>query len=195
MVGSLLAVLSVGLALPHASRPSLPRASTPVLCTGAPATAQPFAILKEAPPPSTPSSDPFSQTEALSTPSSGVTNSATLSVGCARALLAGVAAIYGTNYAAVKVLDEAVGDPAMVAVVRFALCVALLLPLLGAAAVEHPRVVRWPLARDGLECGFWFALGCASRPPAHRPMPTRRPVVRGDARGREVADAHGLPQW
>jgi hypothetical protein len=82
-----------------------------------------------------------------------------LSLGGARTLLAGVAAVYGTNYAAVKSLDEWTGSSAAAATLRFALCVAVLAPCLAAAAHRHPSVVRWPLARDGLEVGFWFALG------------------------------------
>ena len=82
-----------------------------------------------------------------------------LSVNNARALLASVAAIYGTNYAAVKILDENIGSPAMAAVLRFSVCVALLLPCLAAAASRFPSVARWPMAKDGLEIGTWFALG------------------------------------
>ena len=82
-----------------------------------------------------------------------------MGVGDARALLAGVAAIYGTNYAAVKLLDGWVGSPAEAAVLRFALCAALLLPCLANAGMRYPRVVQWPMARDGLEVGTWFALG------------------------------------
>ena len=77
----------------------------------------------------------------------------TLSLGHARALLAGVACVYGTNYAAVKMLDEWVGLPAAAAALRFALCVAVLAPCLASAAARFPRVVRWPMARDGLEVG------------------------------------------
>ena len=88
-----------------------------------------------------------------------VSETPAFSVANARILLAGVAAVYGTNYAAVKVLDEEIGSPAMAAVLRFSLGVAFILPCLASAAARHPRVVQWPVARDGLEVGTWFAFG------------------------------------
>ena len=81
----------------------------------------------------------------------------------ARVLLGIVAAFYGTNYAAVKLLDEWVGSPSEAAFMRFVLCALVLLPALQRTGVEAPYTVSWPLARDGLEIGVWMALGYISQ--------------------------------
>ena len=82
-----------------------------------------------------------------------------LGVNAARALLASVACLAGTEYTTVKLLNEWVGDPSAVAVLRSSLGVLAMVPMLWAAARTHPRLASWPLARDGLEIGVWIALG------------------------------------
>ena len=122
---------------PHtlpAARSVLPRLPPPALCTTS-QHQQPADATQSEPPPST---------------------STGLSIAQARVLLGGVAAVYGTNYAAVKCLDTWVGSPADAATLRFALCVAVLTPIVMTA----PKIVRsGPVMRDGLEIGLYFSLG------------------------------------
>ena len=82
-----------------------------------------------------------------------------LSTNTARLILAGVAAVYGSNYPTVKLLDEWLVCVPAAAVLRFSLAVLLLIPVLLHAARDEPRVLHYPLARDGLEVGFLFGLG------------------------------------
>lgn len=77
----------------------------------------------------------------------------------ARLLLAGVAAVYGSNYCTVKLLDEWIGSAPAAATLRFALSLIVLMPVLAHVGRSDSRVFQWPIARDGLEVGVWFALG------------------------------------
>jgi len=82
----------------------------------------------------------------------------------ARALLALVAATYGTNYAAVKLLDEWVGEPSSAAALRFGIAVGVMLPqLLHMGSSVDRRFLSWPLAADGLLIGLFFWAGYATQ--------------------------------
>ena len=103
---------------------------------------------------STTATDAVSTTDAASASHDGAT--------VARGALALVAAIYGSNYACVKLLDEWVGETSVAAALRFAVALAVMLPVLGHLGLRERRYVSWPFARDGLVVGSWFALGyCA----------------------------------
>eukprot|EP00316_Scyphosphaera_apsteinii_P016204 CAMPEP_0119302618 /NCGR_PEP_ID=MMETSP1333-20130426/4185_1 /TAXON_ID=418940 /ORGANISM="Scyphosphaera apsteinii, Strain RCC1455" /LENGTH=388 /DNA_ID=CAMNT_0007305025 /DNA_START=29 /DNA_END=1195 /DNA_ORIENTATION=- len=80
---------------------------------------------------------------------------------CARGTLALVAATYGSNYACVKLLDGWIGSPAEAATLRFSIACAATLPALVILGKRSPRIVQWPLARDGLLVGVYFAAGYA----------------------------------
>ena len=66
--------------------------------------------------------------------------------------------MYGSNYATVKMLDEWVTCAPAAAVLR-SLALLLLIPILLQTSLKEPRVIQWPLARDGLQVGALFALG------------------------------------
>ena len=83
--------------------------------------------------------------------------------GAARALLATVAALYGTNYASVKTLDELVGSSSAAASLRFALALAVAAPIAASVFAQRPRLASWSVARDGAEVGCWFWLGYATQ--------------------------------
>jgi len=82
-----------------------------------------------------------------------------LDVNGARTLLAVVAAVYGTNYASVKLLDEWVGVSSMAALLRFSLALVVVVPALLLTARREPRVLDTRVAADGLQVGLLFALG------------------------------------
>jgi len=77
----------------------------------------------------------------------------------ARLLLAAVAALYGTNYAAVKLLDDWVGMSSSAALLRFALATLITGPAMLLTARAEPRVLSASTARGGLLVGGLFALG------------------------------------
>eukprot|EP00965_Chrysotila_dentata_P022982 761723-Pleurochrysis_carterae.AAC.1 len=77
----------------------------------------------------------------------------------ARGVLACVAAAYGTNYAFVKLLGGWIDTPAEASLMRFAISLATMLPLVATLAAKQPRLVEWPLARDGMLVGACFAMG------------------------------------
>jgi drug/metabolite transporter (DMT)-like permease len=66
-------------------------------------------------------------------------------------MLASVAVIYGTNFAAIKYLDEANVDVSIVTAIRFALASLALCPFLYKAP--------WPVVLRGIEVGVWVSAG------------------------------------
>jgi len=77
----------------------------------------------------------------------------------ARASLALVAAIYGSNYACVKLMGDWVGTPAEAAVLRFSVAALAAIPVLAHFARTRKELVSWPVARDGLSVGLFFGSG------------------------------------
>lgn len=77
----------------------------------------------------------------------------------ARNLLAASTAVYGTNYACVKLLDEWVGSAADGTALRFTVAALVLVPLLVGLSRKEPRLVQRQFALDGMEQGGWFFLG------------------------------------
>jgi len=67
-----------------------------------------------------------------------------------RATLLGVAALYGTNFGSIKIMQEAL-DPSTAALLRFSIALAALSPYLRSTPKE--------LVKPGLEIGLWVALG------------------------------------
>lgn len=78
---------------------------------------------------------------------------------CARGLLAASTAIYGTNYACVKLLDEWVGSAADGTALRFTVAALFLVPMLVGLSRREPQLVQRQFALDGMEGGVWFFLG------------------------------------
>ena len=77
----------------------------------------------------------------------------------ARNLLAASTAVYGTNYACVKLLDEWVGSAADGTALRFTVAALVLVPLLVGLSRKEPQLVQRQFALDGMEQGGWFFLG------------------------------------
>lgn len=77
----------------------------------------------------------------------------------ARVLLAASTAVYGTNYACVKLLDEWVGSAADGTALRFTVAALVLVPMLMALSRKDARLVQRQFALDGMEGGCWFFLG------------------------------------
>eukprot|EP00802_Teleaulax_amphioxeia_P019514 Tamp_19752.p1 GENE.Tamp_19752~~Tamp_19752.p1 ORF type:complete len:401 (+),score=50.60 Tamp_19752:112-1203(+) len=67
-----------------------------------------------------------------------------------RAILLGVAALYGTNFGSIKVMQESL-DPSTAALLRFTLALGALSPFL----LSTPRALWKP----GVDIGIWVALG------------------------------------
>jgi len=66
-------------------------------------------------------------------------------------MLASVAVVYGTNFGAIKYLDEANVDVSIVTAIRFALASLTLCPFLYKAP--------WPVVWRGIEVGLWVSTG------------------------------------
>ncbi len=82
-----------------------------------------------------------------------------------RLLLALCACAYGTNYPAIKLIDEMAGA-ASGAALRFTVAALIMLPALFALGEREPRLVSGRFALASMEPGVWFALGYVAQVPS-----------------------------
>jgi len=80
-------------------------------------------------------------------------------VDAARAVVALVALVYGTNYATVKLLDEQIGTTSLGALLRFSICACAITPALLMVGSRQPKVLQRSMVASGLEIGVWMGLG------------------------------------
>ena len=82
-----------------------------------------------------------------------------------RLLLALCACAYGTNYPAIKLIDDMAGA-ASGAALRFTVAALIMLPALFALGEREPRLVSGRFALASMEPGVWFALGYVAQVPS-----------------------------